>query len=107
MERIMKMIQWLMVSATLAIGMATPASAGTNDPEIIIYRFPGVRDNGGNPGAGVATVFHCTNFSGATENIRFATRDAGGTLGSNMTILIDHLTTRNASTHLNAAYNSD
>src|SRR4051812_28039157 len=42
MERIMKTIQSLLVSAALAIGMAAPASAGVNDPEVIIYRFPGV-----------------------------------------------------------------
>ena len=66
--------QALVVSAALAIGMAMPASAATTDPEIIIYRFPGVRDNGGGPASGVATVFACTNFSGVTETVRLVTR---------------------------------
>ena len=74
----MTQIQALVVSAALAIGMAAPASAAQSDPEIIIYRFPGVTDNGGAPNTGVATSFHCTNFSGASETIRFATRAAGG-----------------------------
>ena len=65
----MTKMQSALVSAALAIGMAAPASAATTDPEVIIYRFPGVLDNGSN----VATLFHCTNFSGVNENIRFVT----------------------------------
>jgi len=42
----MKKIQSVFVSVAVAIGMAAPASAGSNDPEIIIYRFPGVLDTG-------------------------------------------------------------
>ena len=47
MERIMTKIQALVVSAALAIGMVAPASAAQSDPEVIIYRFPGVKDDGG------------------------------------------------------------
>ena len=98
----MKQIQALVVSAALAIGMAAPASAGVNDPEVIIYRFPGVADNGN-----VATAFHCTNFSGADEIIRFVTRNGPGNLTQNKTTVINHLETRTAVTHSNAAYSTD
>ena len=70
----MKKMRSLLVSAPLVIGMAAPASAATTDPEVIIYRFPGVFDDGGGFSSGSQTVFICTNFSGATETIRFVTR---------------------------------
>ena len=52
----MTKISLAVVSAALAIGMAAPAMAAQTDPEIIIYRFPGVRDDGGAANVGVATV---------------------------------------------------
>jgi hypothetical protein len=107
MERIMTKISLAVVSAALAIGVAAPVSAATTDPEVIIYRFPGVLDNGSSFNAGVATVFHCTNFSGAAETLRFVTRGNIGTLIQNSTIVIPHLGTRTAVTHLNGAYASD
>ena len=100
----MKTVQSVLVAAAVAIGMAVPASAGINDPEVIIYRFPGVTDNGNGPGFGVATVFHCTNFSGANENIRFVTRRNDGVLVSNQVFTFPHLSTGTLSTHITAAY---
>jgi hypothetical protein len=102
----MKMVQWLVVSAFM-VGMAAPATAGVNDPEVIIYRFSRVRDNGQPGFLGVATVFVCTNFSGATETIRFVTRAKVGFLLQNDTISIDHLTSRVAATHVTFAYEAD
>src|SRR4051812_34492839 len=99
MERIMKTIHSVIVSAALAIGMAAPVSAATTDPEVIIYRFPSVRDDGGGANAGVATVFHCTNFSGVTENIRLVTRNNGGGLVNNSLAGIPHLLTLTFGTH--------
>jgi hypothetical protein len=84
--------------------MAASASAATTDPEVIIYRFPGVRDNGGIDGAGIATAFHCTNFSGVNENIRFVTRDDQGVLVSNGAVPVGHLQTRTVTTKGTAAY---
>ena len=104
MERIMKKISLAVVSAALAAGMAAPASAGVNDPEVIIYRFPGVRDLGG---GSAATVFACTNFSGVTEVLRFATRTHASFLVSNVTMNIGHLETKNAVTRVNNAYAAD
>src|SRR4051794_23485434 len=34
-------------SGSHCTGMSVPASAATTDPEVIIYRVPGVTDNGG------------------------------------------------------------
>ena len=102
----MKKIQSVLVSAALAIGMATPASAGVNDPEVLIYRFPGVTDSGaGIVVPQVATAFHCTNFSGATETIRFVTRNFNTGIANNSTVPIDHLATVTAATHCILAYN--
>src|SRR5262245_54482519 len=73
-EEPMKAIHWITTAAALAFIQPAPASATQFDPEIVIYRFPGVLDDGDAAVNGVATVFHCTNFSGVTENVRFATR---------------------------------
>ena len=98
----MKAIRWIIAAAALAC--TEPVQAGINDPEVIIYRFPGVTDNGGGVGTGVATVFHCTNFSGVTENIRFVTRRFDGGLANNTVFGINHLSTLTVSTHTVAAY---
>jgi hypothetical protein len=51
----MKNIQSMIAALALAFALPAPADAAQTDPEIIIYRFPGVRDDGGGPFAGVAT----------------------------------------------------
>jgi len=98
----MKAIHWIIAAA--AIACAEPVQAAVGDPEVIIYRFPGVRDDGGGTNAGEATVFHCTNFSGVTETIRFVTRNTTGTLLQNSTDSIPHLATRTAVTHPTVAF---
>src|SRR5262249_32837013 len=100
----MTKIQTLVVSAALAIGMAPPASAGVNDPEVIIYRFPGVFDDGNTGQVGAATAFHCTNFSGVLENVRIVTRGSGGALLKNFLFGLDHLGTQGATTHPVSSY---
>ena len=99
----MKTIQWLVLSALMA-GMAAPASAGVNDPEVIIYRFPGVLDNGFPSNMGRATAFHCTNFSGVPETIRVAVRDLDGNLVSNFPATTAHLQTKTFTTHITLVY---
>src|SRR5262245_23367599 len=96
-EVVMKAIQWIIAAA--ALSFVQPLQAAQSDPEVIIYRFPGVLDNGGGTFAGVATLFICTNFSGVTETIRFVTRSSGGGLLTNTTLFIDHLQTKKAATH--------
>src|SRR5262245_37254934 len=95
----MKAILWITAAAAFTFVQATPASAGVNDPEVIIYRFPGVVDNSGAANTGAATSFHCTNFSGADEHIRFVTRGAFGQLLTNLVFGIFHLGTVTVSTH--------
>jgi len=100
----MKASHWIIPAAALSFVQATPASAGVNDPEVIIYRFPGVKDDGGAPGVGVATVFHCTNFSGATETVRVVARNLVGGLLNNDSGPVSHLGTRTFTTHTTVAY---
>jgi len=106
-KRVHARLQTMIVSAALAIGMAAPASAAQSDPEVIIYRFPGVRDDGNGTNLGVATVVHCMNFSGATENIRFVVRTNNSTLVRNVAIPIVHLQTVTGATHNAVAYEED
>jgi hypothetical protein len=81
------------LAAALAIGMAAPASAAVGDPEVIIYRASGVRDTGGGAFTGLATAFHCTNFSGVSESIRFVVRNTTGALLANQAVTVPHLNT--------------
>jgi hypothetical protein len=101
----MKATHWIIAAAALTF--VQPASAAQIDPEVIIYRFPGVRDDGSANNLGIATVFHCTNFSGSVENIRFVTRTFDGAIKHNDTINIPHLFTRTATTHQVLAYVPD
>jgi len=84
---------------TVPAQVAVPAQAGVNDPEVLIYRGAGVIDNGGMGLTGNATAFHCTNFSGVPENIRFVVRTATGTLAANSAAAaVAHLNTVTALT---------
>ena len=93
----MKAIHW--ITAAAAFAFVQPAQAAQSDPEVIIYRFPGVYDLGNN-----ATTFHCTNFSGVPENIRFVTRSQNGSLLTNVVFSVTHLATLTASTHDTVLY---
>jgi len=92
----MKAIHWIIAAAAFAC--AEPVQAGINDPEVLIYRGAGVLDTGGAAFTGDATAFHCTNFSGTLENIRFVIRNADGTLMANSAFLVAHLSTITALT---------
>ena len=103
----MNSVHSIIAALGLAFVLPAPASAATTDPEVIIYRFPGVRDDGNNDNVGVATVFHCTNFSGVTETIRFVTRGPVGQLLTNLAFVLSHLQTGTFSTHNTIAYSFD
>jgi hypothetical protein len=98
----MKRVHCMLTAAAMLF--ALPAQAALTDPEIVIYRFPGVADNGGAAGQGVATVFHCTNFSGVQEALRIVVRDADGTIRGNFAQAINHLQTVTLSTKGTALY---
>jgi hypothetical protein len=93
----MKAIHFIIAASALAC--TEPVQAAIGDPEVILYRFPGITGSSGADNVGVATLFHCTNFSDVTENIRFVTRDSGGNLLTNMDFGIAHLATLTVSTH--------
>jgi len=90
--------------ATAALALVTPAQAGVNDPELIIYRASGVLDNGGAASTGTATAFSCTNFSGVGELIRVVVRGATGALLANVGFSFGHLETINFTTKGTALY---
>ncbi len=100
----MKVVRWMTAVAGIASVLSVQAPdwafGAIGDPEIILYRYPGVLDNGGAANAGVATTFHCTNFSGVSETIRFVIRDFSAGVVANFSFTITHLTTRTLSTHL-------
>jgi hypothetical protein len=100
----MRAIHWIIAVVGLAFVLPAPADAAQTDPEVVIYRFPGVFDDGSVSNFGVATAFHCTNFSGVTETIRLVTRDGNGTLLQNTTFTISHLATRTIVTHSVSGY---
>src|SRR5262245_26453552 len=99
----MKVIHCVIAAAALAF--VQPAQAASTDPEIIIYRFSGVLDNGGLSHQGIATAFHCTNFSGVQESLRIVVRDSAGIIRGNFSQLINHLQSLTLSTHSIAIYN--
>jgi hypothetical protein len=116
----MKVVHWMALIAVIAFvlpaqaqnrtrgpAVSAPAPAAVGDAEIILYRISGVRDDGSNPDAGVATAFHCTNFSGVTETIRIVIRDFDATLLGNTAFNINHLETKTAVTHPTVAYIED
>jgi len=100
----MKLIKLMIAVAGIAVGLSAPASAAQSDPEIIIYRFPGVLDSGGPTNVGAATSFHCTNFSTTAETLRIVVRNNGGAILSNVSSPILQLETVTFSTHNTVLY---
>src|SRR5262245_24212990 len=96
----MKLAHQIIAAAML---FTFPAQAAMTDPELVIYRFSGVADNGGT-NSGIATVFHCTNFSGVPESLRIVVRATDGTLVGNVSQPINHLQTLTLATHATAIY---
>jgi hypothetical protein len=67
----------------------------------------GLRDTGSASNVGVATSFHCTNFSAVAEKIRFVLRDFPGTVVANTNVDVPAFGTRTASTHNALVFNED
>ena len=85
----MKSIHSKIATMALVLGFPAAATAAVGDPEIILYRVTGIHANGGQ------TQLICTPFSGVTENIRFVTREADGTLVDNQVFAVPHANTKN------------
>jgi hypothetical protein len=71
-----------------AEGKAPQADARAFPALTPIYRITGIRDNGGAPQAGIATVFHCSNPTGVTQQVRFVVRGFTNSLVANATFSI-------------------
>ncbi len=99
----MKVVRWLTAVAGIATLLSVQAQdralGAVGNAEVILYRFPGVFDSGGG-GTGVATVFHCTNFSGVPETIRIVVRDQFAGVVANTTFTLNHLETVAHATHI-------
>ncbi len=99
----MKVVRWMTAVAGIAFVLSVQAPdralGAVGDAEIILYRFTGVTDNGGAMNTGVATSFHCTNFSGVIETFRIVVRDTGAGVVANFAINIPHLLTFTFTTH--------
>jgi hypothetical protein len=81
-----------------------PRLAG--DPQVLLYRYTGIRNlvvtNGG-----VATAFHCTNFSGLPEELRIQVRGSDGTVVKDVTDSLNHNQTFTFATGLANAFYVD
>jgi hypothetical protein len=97
MENAMKLVRSMIT--VVAMLVVLPVQAATTDPEIILYRFAGVRDNGT-----MGTAFICTNFSGVTETIRVVVRTFDGTIKANSALQVTHLRTQAMTTRGIALY---
>src|SRR5262245_24709355 len=84
-------------------GAPTPPAV-VGGPLGLIYAVNGVRDNGAGSNVGVATVFHCTNFSTTSEQIQFVMRHFDGTVFVNTTLVVASASTTTISTHNTNAY---
>ena len=115
----MKGICWSIAAVVLAFALSAQAQdraveRAAADPamdaggtELILYRFPGVIDNGGAANTGVATSFHCTNFSGVIETLRIVVRNWDGGDVANYSVAITHLATITFSTHFTNVFAVD
>src|SRR5215216_2839811 len=88
----MKALRWITAVAAMAFALPAQAPGAVGDTEQILYRVSGVFDSGGVFNTGVATAFHCTNFSGVTETIRIVLRDSNATLSLSSILLLLSLT---------------
>jgi hypothetical protein len=122
-EGVMKVLGWIIAIAGIGFVLPAQAQDRTLEPaqsvmepalprdaggaEVVLYRFPGVFDSGHVTATGVATAFHCTNFSGATEIIRIVIRNFNSDVLCNFDFPIPHLGTRTTSTHNTNLYVED
>jgi hypothetical protein len=77
------------------------------DPQKLIYRISGIRDNGAASGVGIATTIHCTNFGPVAETVRYQLKSASGSVVANVSKTIGAGGTEAASTHATAMVDED
>lgn len=101
-------VVFLLAVSGASVGQATdrraPAASGPEAfPALtLIYLAAGVRDSGSAENVGVATTFHCSNFSPAIQQIKIQLRQYNGTVSANSTFNVGAADTLTKSTHLTA-----
>jgi hypothetical protein len=104
----MKISRLIVAAAAIVFVLpAHPARPAVTDPVVSLYFYPGVRDNGGGAGTGVATSIHCVNFSGATEKLQYVVFNFDSSIKANLNLNIGQDQTRTASTHDTVLYAED
>jgi len=92
--------------AAAPLAGAIPAHAQT--PNQLLYLFSGLTDNQDfATGASIASVIHCSNFSGQTAAVQFVVDYTLGLQAANKTILISNLETITAATKDTLMYLED
>jgi hypothetical protein len=112
---IMKSVRLLSVGTVLFLAMNFCAQAqdrvspgesaaplATGDPLKVLYRISGITDK-----AGVATSFHCSNFSGVTESMTLVVRNFNGTVLANTSFSMAPSQTKTVSTRGTNLYAED
>src|SRR5262245_14756797 len=82
-----RVIALLGVVAGMVLAEAAPAKAQAMQ---LLYIYSGVTDNGAAANVGVATSFHCSNFSGADQSVQVVVFANTGTLLANVTRVISN-----------------
>lgn len=100
----MRKISIALVTVACTVGLVSSTAAITFPTLTTIYIGAGVRDDGGGPNVGIATVFLCSNVSGANASVRFLVLSESGAVADQETIGIQHGRTVLASTHSTATY---
>jgi hypothetical protein len=72
-----------------------------------IYRFSGVRNTDNAGQTGVATVFHCSNYSATTQQVRIVVRNYLATVVADLTFAVPARDTKTASTKYTVAFFDD
>ena len=87
--------------------LCSSASAITFTTLTTIYVGTAVRDRGGVAFSGNATVFHCSNVSGVSTQIRFLVLGGTGSVAGSHTATVAHGATYAVSTKEQGAYAAD
>jgi hypothetical protein len=118
----MKMLGWIIPLAAAGMAIVFPGYAADRAkqseaqavspqaltyPQQIIYRVSGVRDDGQGPQLGVATSFHCTNWSNLPEKLAISVYNFNGTLARARSFIVNSHHTFTVSTHETKIFSED
>jgi hypothetical protein len=94
--------------AVLGFIAATPVAVAQNQPlPYYLYLFPGLFDNGGAGQMGVASAFHCSNFTSTPQTVQVVVYNYNATIVANMSALIGTASTFTFATKDTALYSED